>query len=206
MYVQQTNACNEPNSETPITAAQIAGQYAYGDRMGRPFVRGNSIMSNLVDGLTPPVPTGQCSDFTNSNSMFALTPWPVPAPAGAVGAPATPDTGAVTPAASVIAAAAGTPSAAASPATAAPAGGAYTYGPRRRLSTKGYSARYPYGSIVDQMAQFIPSYGCAAGSSGAPAPIAAGGDISSLASSGTFLWAALLGLGLWFAFSGKGAR
>jgi hypothetical protein len=97
MYVIQSNACTEPNSATPMTAARIAAQNRRVGRVGSRFVRGNTVMAGLVNGLTPPVPDGSCSDFTNSNALWILTPFPIPVPPGATVTPGTVDTGAAVP-------------------------------------------------------------------------------------------------------------
>lgn len=79
-YVTQSQQCDLPNSETPISQAQIDAQAARVGHVGAKFVFGNQTMSALVAGLTPPVPTGSCSDFTSSLSMrqsgrFPLRPF-----------------------------------------------------------------------------------------------------------------------------------
>lgn len=76
-YVTQSEQCNLPNSETPMTQAQIDAQAARVGRVGSKFVAGNQAMSALVAGLTPPVPTGSCSDFTSSLSMRQSGRFPI---------------------------------------------------------------------------------------------------------------------------------
>lgn len=78
------------------------------------------------------------------------------------------------------------------------------YRERRRralYSMRGYSRRYPYGAIVDDLsATDVPGWAClpsaALATSGAPAAAA-----STAAASGAVLWAVLLGLGLYFAIA-----
>jgi len=80
MYVIQSAACNLPNSETPMSAERIARQDSFVDRVGSKFRNGNDAMAGIVAMLTPPPPSGNCDDFTNSRSMSNITPFPWPSP------------------------------------------------------------------------------------------------------------------------------
>jgi hypothetical protein len=51
MYVQQSSACDMPNSETPITAAQIAAQDQFVANVGQKFVDGNAALSDLISNM-----------------------------------------------------------------------------------------------------------------------------------------------------------
>jgi hypothetical protein len=262
MYVTQANQCDMPNSETPITAAEIAALYAYGDAVGSHFVNGNATMAQIVDGLTPPVPVGQCSDFTSSRSMRAITPFPLPLPPGYVasGAPGAPDSGAVdsetlssavSPAGLVAATApaAATANTAAPPSSmgagatstplalppgatsngggippgyarfrpgsqrrsgyafAGPPGSSYARGRGVGPSSggKGYSNRYPYGAIVDSLAQQIPAWqSCPNPANAAAANPVAGLVAAANANGGAVLWGVLLALGLGYAVASSG--
>ena len=82
MYVPFGSACNLPNSETPMTQARIDAQNRRVARVGRHFEKGNSDMAAIVNGLTPPTPTGTCDDLKNSNSMFNAQPMAAPLPPG----------------------------------------------------------------------------------------------------------------------------
>lgn len=83
-YVQQTAACNLPNSETPMSADAIARQDRFVAAVGKKFTDGNDAMGGVIAMLTPPPPVGNCDDFTSSLSMSNITPfpWPIPAAAG----------------------------------------------------------------------------------------------------------------------------
>lgn len=82
MYVPFGSACNQPNSETPMTQARIDAQNRRVARVGRHFEKGNADMAAIVNGLTPPTPSGVCQDLTNSNSMFAAQRMAAPLPPG----------------------------------------------------------------------------------------------------------------------------
>ena len=69
MYVPYSETCDLPNSETPMSQAQIAAQAARLQRVGSKFIAGNQAMSTLVAALTPPIPTGTCADLTSSLAM-----------------------------------------------------------------------------------------------------------------------------------------
>lgn len=51
MYVTAANACNLPNSESPMTAAAIARQDAVVNAMGNQFSQGNADVYDLVTSL-----------------------------------------------------------------------------------------------------------------------------------------------------------
>lgn len=87
MYVQQSKACDMPNSETPMSAAAIARQDAFVAAIGKKFTDGNQAMADVIARLTPPPPTGTCNDFTTSDSMSNITPFPWPVPLGNPAAP-----------------------------------------------------------------------------------------------------------------------
>src|SRR5271166_2579201 len=59
--------CAQRNSESPITQQMIDAQDARMNRLVQPMIDGNGDMAQLVAALTPPPPTGTCSDLTNSN-------------------------------------------------------------------------------------------------------------------------------------------
>jgi hypothetical protein len=82
MYVPFGSACDQPNSETPMTQARIDAQNRRVARVGRHFEKGNADMAAIVNGLTPPPPSGTCDDLTNSNSMFAAQTMAAPLPPG----------------------------------------------------------------------------------------------------------------------------
>src|ERR1700688_4893587 len=82
MYVPFGSACDEPNSETPMTQTRIDAQNARVARVGKRFTDGNATMAALVNALTPPTATGTCEDLTNSNSMLASQVMAAPLPAG----------------------------------------------------------------------------------------------------------------------------
>lgn len=82
MYVAFGSACDQPNSETPMTQARIDAQNRRVARVGRHFEKGNADMAAIVNGLTPPLPVGTCDDLTNSNSMFAAQTMAAPLPPG----------------------------------------------------------------------------------------------------------------------------
>lgn len=88
MYVPFGSACDQPNSETPMTQARIDAQNRRVARVGRHFEKGNADMAAIVNGLTPPPPSGTCNDLTNSRSMFAAQTMAAPLPpAFCLGAP-----------------------------------------------------------------------------------------------------------------------
>lgn len=134
MYVTQSDACNLPNSESPISQAMIDAQNRRIARVGSRFVGGNRAMGRLVSVLTPPVPVSSCDDFQNSLAMDNLSPFPFPdpnptaVPAASSGYPLSFDDlisamqAATTPASTATAATSA--AASASAAAAAPAGGA----------------------------------------------------------------------------------
>ena len=85
MYVIQSAACNLPNSETPMSAEDVARQDRFVAAVGRKFENGNRAMAGIIDMLTPPPPVGNCDDFTSSRSMSNITPFPWPSPGVARG-------------------------------------------------------------------------------------------------------------------------
>lgn len=82
MYVAFGSACDQPNSETPMTQARIDAQNRRVARVGRHFEKGNADMAAIVNGLTPPAPSGKCEDLTNSRAMFNAQPMAAPLPPG----------------------------------------------------------------------------------------------------------------------------
>ena len=82
MYVPFGSACDQPNSETPMTQARIDAQNRRVARVGRHFEKGNADMAAIVNGLTPPTPSGTCDDLTNSRSMFNAQAMAAPLPPG----------------------------------------------------------------------------------------------------------------------------
>lgn len=87
MYVTQSEACDLPNSETPLTQAQIDRQDQRVARTGSKFVRGNQDLGNLCNNLTPPVPIPSCDAYmTNSNALRTSGVFPVPSAAAAAAA------------------------------------------------------------------------------------------------------------------------
>src|SRR5579864_1015717 len=87
MYTSQQ--CTEHNSASPITQADIDRENAKIARVASIFQNGNKALSDIISILTPPVPTGQCSDFTSSASMRNTSPFPDYAITGATLPPAT---------------------------------------------------------------------------------------------------------------------
>lgn len=75
MYV--SNQCGMRNSTSPITQAMIDGQNARMNARVQVMSDGNSDMADLIAALTPPSPTGNCDDLTNSIALIAGSPWPV---------------------------------------------------------------------------------------------------------------------------------
>lgn len=71
-----TEQCNLPNSSTPMSQARINAQDAYVASVGSKFTSGNQALANIIAVLTPPVPSGSCSDFTSSASMHNVSPFP----------------------------------------------------------------------------------------------------------------------------------
>lgn len=51
MYVQSTEACSLPNSETPLTQAQIDNQFAFGASVGTAFDAGDDALNSLIQQL-----------------------------------------------------------------------------------------------------------------------------------------------------------
>jgi hypothetical protein len=78
VYVTQANSCDLPNSETPLTQAQIDAQNKRISRTGSRFVRGNQDLGDLCNNLTPPAPSGSCDDLTSSLAMLTSGVFPVP--------------------------------------------------------------------------------------------------------------------------------
>jgi hypothetical protein len=168
MYVQQSSACDMPNSETPITAAQIARQDSFVARIGKKFTDGNAAMAGVVGMLTPPVPVGACDDFTSSLSMSNITPfpWPIPGPAGAGPGPAAPPTAAVLGPGSIPAPGAIAPAVAA-------AGPLTQVSPGWMWANPGGGSTYPWGATQLAASRLIPPWACAG--KGAPGGMLPGG-------------------------------
>lgn len=74
-YVQ--NPCAEPNSETPIPAAEIRSQDAYVALCGAKFTSGNQTMAALIEGLSQPQPTGNCAELATGTSMIGTDRYPL---------------------------------------------------------------------------------------------------------------------------------
>jgi len=51
MYVQSTEACSLPNSETPLTQAQIDNQFAFGQSVGTAFEDGDATLNDLIQQM-----------------------------------------------------------------------------------------------------------------------------------------------------------
>ena len=51
MYVQSTEACSLPNSETPLTQQQIDDQFAFGQSVGTAFEDGDAALNSLIQEL-----------------------------------------------------------------------------------------------------------------------------------------------------------
>lgn len=54
-----------------MTQARIDAQAARVNRRGKHFADGNRIMSELIGQMTPPAPTGTCSDLASSAALTA---------------------------------------------------------------------------------------------------------------------------------------
>ena len=207
MYIAQS--CTEPNSETPMTQQRIAVQIYRMAPIETRMSDGNADMSALVNGLTPPVPTGQCSDFLSSAVLAPMYPFPVRAAAGAV--PGVAATGAVTPVSAAAAAPASvSPSVASTPGSPTPAGssastnppsgpgwarGSLANGPRAgRGHGAGFFGTYPYGSIIQTMRKQVSNFTCpliaTPGSPGTPP----GGPASNSTSGMVLVGAILIGV------------
>ena len=149
MYVPFGSACDEPNSSTPMTQTRIDAQNRRVARVGKKFTDGNAVMAAIVNGLTPPAPTGTCDDLTTSSSMFAAQAMAAPLPPGAipVGSPAV------------------TPGSAAAPGNVGPA---TSSAPTLSLPSRGASywmrpggaSTYPYGALQLNAARLVPAWAC----------------------------------------------
>ena len=62
-----------------MSGARVTAQNNRVARTGAHFTGGNGTMAALVNGLTPPAPSGTCDDFQNS-SVFRIWPFSVPVP------------------------------------------------------------------------------------------------------------------------------
>ena len=144
MYVAYGSACDEPNSETPMTQARIDAQNRRVARVGRKFTDGNAMMAAIVNALTPPAPTGTCEDLTTSSSMFAAQAMAAPQPPGAI-APGLPGAGS------------GSGSGSASrPGLSLPSRGASYW------MQPGGASTYPYGALQLNAARLVPAWDCEA--------------------------------------------
>lgn len=149
MYVPFGSACDEQNSETPMTQARIDAQNNRVARVGKKFTDGNAVMAAIVNGLTPPAPTGTCDDLTDSSSMFAAQAMAAPLPPGAipVGSPSvTPGSAAAPGNVSTLASSA--------PSLSLPSRGA-SYWMR-----PGGASTYPYGALQLNAARLVPAWDC----------------------------------------------
>lgn len=193
-YVPQTDQCDLPNSETPMTQARIDAQAARVNRVGSQFVSGNQTMSALVAGLSPPVPIGTCADMATSLSMRNGGRFPLAAHSrGRYALPATRTPGGIVPALSLAAGALILPVPASIPGSSA-AGSSAADGPGTPFNNTGWPAggvnpsgvEYPYGG-VQRVLQMIAPTTC-------PPSSGAGGDLSAEIAGVSAGW--WLGLGL----------
>lgn len=76
MYTPFDLRCSEANSSSPIPAAKIARDSARNARVARAFENGNRTFAEIVQALTPPIPTGTCDDLQNSNAMKTPSSFP----------------------------------------------------------------------------------------------------------------------------------
>lgn len=88
MYVPASNACNEPNSATPMTAAAIASQDNAVAAVGQLFLNGNAAVYDLVNsmggnlpGLVPGVQAPAAMPVPATVPMYAA-PGVLAAPTG----------------------------------------------------------------------------------------------------------------------------
>jgi hypothetical protein len=181
MYVIQGNACDMPNSETPMSAERIAAQDRFVDSVGRHFTQGNAAMAQLIARLTPPAPVGTCADFTSSRSMSNITPFPFPLPRGVVGGSPVGVTGGGASGDGTVPAFGVPPDA--GPTT--PISGGWQW------TNPGGGATYPWGGVQLEASRLIPPWACP----GQTAPGLADGDLSTALSWGKWL-AIALGVGL----------
>lgn len=148
MYVPFGSACDEPNSETPMSQTRIDAQNTRVARVGKRFTDGNATMAALVNALTPPTATGTCDDFLDSNSMFAAQAMAAPLPPGAI------------PAGTMAASAAG------SAATVAADSSSVLSLPSRGASywmQPGGPSSYPYGALQLNTGRLVPPWACEGG-------------------------------------------
>lgn len=141
MYVDQASSCGLPNSATPMSQARIDAQNGRVARAGGYFDRGNQAMSDIVGKLTPPPPSGQCSDFESSLVFGPVLPfaWPSPAAIAArSGSGGGPGTQAILP-----------------PSSPQPASGANSGGGGLGPGSGRYWDSYPRGNLTRGAAQFF---------------------------------------------------
>jgi hypothetical protein len=183
MYVAYGSACDEPNSETPMTQARIDAQNRRVARVGSKFTDGNSVMAALVNALTPPAPVGTCDDLTTSDSMFAAQAMAAPLPAGVLPG------GGVSPVAGTPAALAAAAAAAGSPVAPTLPGASYWFQP-------GGGSSYPYGPLQNRAGRLVPPWACQ--------PSTMGDKLAeALSSPSVWVLGGLALLGVMFAGSGR---
>jgi hypothetical protein len=78
MYLPAGQACNQPNSGSPMTQARITAQAVRIMRRGQAFTDGNKTLNNLMAHLTPPVARPSCGDLQSSRGLRAASPFPDP--------------------------------------------------------------------------------------------------------------------------------
>lgn len=78
MYLPAGQACNQPNSSSPMTQARITSQGLRIMRRGQAFTYGNRTLNNLMAHLTPPVARPSCGDLQSSLGLRARSPFPEP--------------------------------------------------------------------------------------------------------------------------------
>lgn len=101
-YVTTANACNEPNSETPLSASAISAQDSAVAAVGQQFINGNAAVYNLVaqlggnqPGMVPgappasvaPVATVNGSPVTSNPVVTYAAPGVQAAPPGPIAVP-----------------------------------------------------------------------------------------------------------------------
>lgn len=78
MYLPAGQACNQPNSSSPMTQGRIDAQALRIMRRGQAFTNGNRTLNNLMAHLTPPVARPSCGDLQSSRGLRAASPFPEP--------------------------------------------------------------------------------------------------------------------------------
>lgn len=78
MYLPAGQACNQPNSSTPMTQGRIDAQARRIMRRGQAFTYGNRTLNNLMAHMTPPVARPSAGDLQSSRGIRAGSPFPEP--------------------------------------------------------------------------------------------------------------------------------